>query len=864
MGQMEAMGLKGDMKEDVEENEGDNKPKLDRRVYSFEIMQGKVEQVKEAAKDRDFPTLEEYDYQNDKTTPNLNMNLRSVVWQRCSGLEELDQESSFFRATIGKSTLVVATTDVAVNQWKKQFEHWTTINDNGEKRVIMFSREHKRAWDTSKAVIVIASYHMLGHGGQREKEAEKIMQLIRKHEWGLIILDEVHVAAAKTFRRCVSETYSRCKLGLTATLVREDKMVDDLHYLVGPKLYEANWLDLQVKCRMDPLFYKDTSSEVLLSLIFCFFPLFCSMFSRLGQKQFNVCEYLIRYHEARGDKILVFSDNRFTLETYARTLLNKSVEGVIIQISSHFAARRQEAQRLGRILRPKPVSSSRFNAFFYTLVSSDTTEVKYATKRQRFLVDQGYAYRIVRDEDLIGTDPKKHGLQLSTPAKKASILAKIRAADEMVALEEEEEVGLDRTKQTRRRCRRGEGSDGDLSDATCDEELEMPLICQGAQGCCVGLSAINENSMIYLSSFAIRWHIDQIMRQEARPVSLLKAVEDLWSARVATRTLCHGTGQQDPFMQQLPQHGVDRPDEVSRPCPAEHFNDSGVITMSTCPQERPESLLSTPTAICRERVANCHSHQLTRISSSPLLFSIPSAHCAFRYSDHVLISNTCGTAQIASRLRLRMMVSSPAGRATDANKVDHFCADRRKRGYHVSAVCGRALGGLGSERQIHVSRTCARWADAAQLVGGRAAGAKLNPLFFFALGAELLFFEMQHSVDETDIGGGEMRLRFGFLFRLAPKTDTRSIMIRLTLDQTIFASVFNVVMFSAVQALDGTPEKIPATLDREWWPAMKANWQLWLPANFINFGFVPLRFQVLFANGVALIWNTYLSMAAHR
>jgi hypothetical protein len=120
--------------------------------------------------------------------------------------------------------------------------------------------------------------------GQRSAEAERAMELISKQEWGLIILDgqlpaasrlqwtgslrrpdcwpsprtcalpfcrlfaacaEVHVAPAKMFRKCISITHSRCKLGLTATLVREDELIDDLFFLIGPKLYEANWLDLQ-------------------------------------------------------------------------------------------------------------------------------------------------------------------------------------------------------------------------------------------------------------------------------------------------------------------------------------------------------------------------------------------------------------------------------------------------------------------------------------------------------------------------------------------------------------------------------------------------------------------------------------------
>merc|ERR1712238_295559 len=94
----------------------------------------------------------------------------------------------------------------------------------------------------------------------------------------------------------------------------------------------------------------------------------------MNPNKFRACEYLMRFHEARGDKVIVFSDN--------------------------FFARRQEAQRLGRILRPKTrpgEKSDDFNAFFYTLVSRDTQEVFYSTKRQQFLVDQGYAFKVISE-----------------------------------------------------------------------------------------------------------------------------------------------------------------------------------------------------------------------------------------------------------------------------------------------------------------------------------------------------------------------------------------------------------------------------------------------------------------------------------
>ena len=231
-----------------------------------------------------------------------------------------------------------------------------------------------------------------------------------------------------------------CKLGLTATLVREDNLIDDLYFLIGPKLYEANWLDLQqrgflatvqcieVWCSMTAEFYTaylDTDSRKQ-SLLWVMNP-----------NKFRTCEYLIRLHESRGDKILVFADNVYALIHYATVLKRPMIYGatsdaerlqflyrfqhgsdintlfiskvgdtsldlpdvnVIIQISSHYASRRQEAQRLGRILRPKSVSSnSQYNAFFYTLVSQDTREMMYASKRQRFLVDQGYAYKVLNE-----------------------------------------------------------------------------------------------------------------------------------------------------------------------------------------------------------------------------------------------------------------------------------------------------------------------------------------------------------------------------------------------------------------------------------------------------------------------------------
>lgn len=222
----------------------------------------------------------------------------------------------------------------------------------------------------------------------------------------------MHTIPAKMFRRVLTIVQSHCKLGLTATLLREDDKIADLNFLIGPKLYEANWLELQKKgfiarvqcaevwCPMTPEFYREylvckTSKRLLLYV--------------MNPQKFQATQYLIRYHERRGDKTIVFSDNVFALKHYAIKMNKPYIYGpttqseriqilqnfkfnpkvntifvskvadtsfdlpeanVLIQISSHGGSRRQEAQRLGRILRAKKGAiAEEYNAFFYTLVS---------------------------------------------------------------------------------------------------------------------------------------------------------------------------------------------------------------------------------------------------------------------------------------------------------------------------------------------------------------------------------------------------------------------------------------------------------------------------------------------------------------
>ena len=327
----------------------------------------------------------------------------------------------------------------------------------------------------SEACIVITTYAMVCHGGRRSDAGAVMMAAVGEREWGLMILDEVHVAPADMFQKVLQIVNAHCKLGLTATLVREDNKIKDLSFLVGPKLYEANWIDLtrqgylanvqcvEVWCPMTKEFFAEYirlglgANSRTQRLLYT-----------LNPRKFRACEYLVKYHSKRGDKIIIFSDDvpalilyctalkddacnlavpyifgetkeddRRRLLTMFRTKSEMSCIGlsqvgdtaldlpeanVIIQVSSHFGARRQEAQRLGRILRPKPNPSGGFNAFFYTLVSTDTREMYFSAKRQQYLVDQGYTFKV--QQDLVDVADRESTL-LRTVEQEMTLLSQV-------------------------------------------------------------------------------------------------------------------------------------------------------------------------------------------------------------------------------------------------------------------------------------------------------------------------------------------------------------------------------------------------------------------------------------------------------
>ncbi|XVF10564.1 hypothetical protein REPUB_Repub07fG0193300 [Reevesia pubescens] len=480
----------------------------EKETHAFEIDPSQVENVKQQCLPNalNYPMLEEYDFRNDTVNPDLDMELKPHAQPRPYQEKSLSKMFGNGRARSGiivlpcgagkslvgvsaasrikKSCLCLATNAVSVDQWAFQFKLWSTIWDE---QICRFTSDSKEMF-RGNAGVVVTTYNMVAFGGKRSEESEKIIEEIRNREWGLLLMDEVHVVPAHMFRKVISITKSHCKLGLTATLVREDERITDLNFLIGPKLYEANWLDLvkggfianvqcaEVWCPMTKEFFaeylKKENSKKKQALYV------------MNRNKFRACEFLIRFHELeRGDKIIVFADNLFALTEYAMKLRKPMIYGatshlertkilqafktsrdvntiflskvgdnsidipeanVIIQISSHAGSRRQEAQRLGRILRAKGKLEDRmadgkeqYNTFFYSLVSTDTQEMYYSTKRQQFLIDQGYSFKVITS-----LPPTDAGADLSYYHldDQLALLGKVlTAGDDAVGLEQLEE-----------------------------------------------------------------------------------------------------------------------------------------------------------------------------------------------------------------------------------------------------------------------------------------------------------------------------------------------------------------------------------------------------------------------------------------
>ena len=407
----------------------------------------------------DYPCLEEYDFAKDQETLPLRIEVRPETFTRSYQERALSKMFAHGRArsgfivlpcgagktlvgiravaTIKKCAAVICNTSLAVTQWKQQFmSTWTDVKESD---ITCFVSKGSDWEDKPLGNLLITTYPMITLDRRRSRAGEALIDQIRKRQWAIIVLDEVHLSFADTFWKVFNVINAHCKLGLTATLVREDDKIKDLKNLIGPKLYEADWQDLksqgylarvqcvEVWCPMTPKFMEKYLTST---------PRERKDLWIMNPNKLAAVEFLVEFFEAKGDKIIVFSDALKPVEEYSRRMNRPCMTGsdnvqvreellgnassqvktifmssvgdaaidlpdasVIIQISSNFGSRQKEAQRLGRVLRPKTGSNDEYNAHFYTLVSKDTQEMYYSTKRQRYLVDQGYAFKVVTKLD---------------------------------------------------------------------------------------------------------------------------------------------------------------------------------------------------------------------------------------------------------------------------------------------------------------------------------------------------------------------------------------------------------------------------------------------------------------------------------
>ena len=329
-------------------------------------------------------------------------------------------------ATAKATTLILVTNTVAGRQWKRELVARTSLTED---EIGEYSGERKEI-----RPVTIATYQVLT---SRRGGAFTHLDLFGARDWGLVIYDEVHLLPAPIFR-FTADLQARRRLGLTATLVREDGREGDVFSLIGPKRYDAPWKDIEAQGWIAPA----ECTEVRVTLTDAERMTYATTeaeeryrVAATARTKLPVVRALVEKHP--NEQILViggYIDQLHQLGEYldapivqgsttnkererlfdafrtgeVRTLViskvgNFSIDlpeaAVAIQVSGTFGSRQEEAQRLGRVLRPKADGRQ---AHFYTVVSRDTIDTEYAAHRQRFLAEQGYAYTIVDADDVLG------------------------------------------------------------------------------------------------------------------------------------------------------------------------------------------------------------------------------------------------------------------------------------------------------------------------------------------------------------------------------------------------------------------------------------------------------------------------------
>jgi DNA excision repair protein ERCC-3 len=315
-------------------------------------------------------------------------------------------------------TLVLCNNQTAVTQWIREILDKTTLTPD---QVGEYTGENKQI-----RAVTVATYQVLTWRRSKDVDYEH-MHVFRDHNWGLLIYDEVHLLPAPVFG-ATAELQGCRRLGLTATLVREDGREGDVFSLVGPKRYDLPWQLLEqrgfvaeAKCyeirvpfgRADAMKYERSDENEKFRMA-SENPRKLEVVRDLVAKHTEdlvliIGTYLDQLHELskllkaplitgttpQRERERLFGDfragriRRLVVSKVANFAIDLPDANVAIQVSGSFGSRQEEAQRLGRILRPKER-----DALFYTVVTSNSKEQQFATKRQLFLTEQGYRYHI--------------------------------------------------------------------------------------------------------------------------------------------------------------------------------------------------------------------------------------------------------------------------------------------------------------------------------------------------------------------------------------------------------------------------------------------------------------------------------------
>jgi len=417
--------------------------------YTLPIAQGKLEELKRISRECGVPLIDEFDIASGTSANVMRANLRAGVtprdYQRAA-VQKLFWNG--FRAHSGtlvlpcgagktlcgisvmcllkKPTIIFCNSILALMQWKEQILKWSELPTSAISR---FASEFAHEWDPNAGVI-ITTYAMFSNTSNRKNAALNMIAKCNSREWGLLILDEVHLAPARVFRTVANNIKAHVKLGLTATAVREDELIEELPNLVGPKLYELDMHTLRMHNHIAPVECEEIHCP-LTDMFTAAFRRAATMEEKrliytINPNKIRIVAALVKKHKADNHKIMIFCDNLFGLKVFSMILNMPKISGetptherasiitrfrntkggdcvlfstvgdqsidlpeadVVIQVALMHGSRMQEGQRIGRVQRPM---AGKLKAHFYSIVCLSTPETEYAQHRRNFLGRMGY------------------------------------------------------------------------------------------------------------------------------------------------------------------------------------------------------------------------------------------------------------------------------------------------------------------------------------------------------------------------------------------------------------------------------------------------------------------------------------------